>query len=103
MTRPDPKATVTALVQAAASGRADLDWLRDAMRAAGWAAKGDRLTRKELDEALKAVCKVLEDLALACGETCGEHWLDRVQAGIERINGLQRADTTEPAAGGPAA
>ena len=85
--KPDVKASVTALVKGAAAGRPDLAWLDRAIREAGYVPKGERATKAEVEEALKAVVRVLEDVALDCAGTCGEHWLDRAAKGIDRLRG----------------
>jgi hypothetical protein len=107
MSRPGPtpavKATVAGLIQAAATGRADLEWLRKALADSGYIAKGDRVSKGELDDALSAVVGVLRDLGGACAATCGQHVLDRIQQSIERLHAINRAGQPEPTPGPVAA
>lgn len=84
----DVRETVTALVRQAGQGRKDLDWLDAAIREAGYVPKGERATQEEVREAVRAVMAILEDVSLDCGQTCGEHLLDKVQKGLERLSAL---------------
>jgi hypothetical protein len=84
------RANLSALIRAAAAGRADLDWLRKVLADAGYIQKGDRATKTEVETTLKIIVRVIEDLGLECAGTCGDAWLDKVQRGIERLNGGSR-------------
>lgn len=84
-----------AAIRDAAGGRAP--WLDQAIRAAGYVPRGERATKGEVEDVLKVVTKALEEAGLECAGTCGEHWLDKAQRAIERI------DATRPRQDAPGA
>lgn len=95
---------VAALVAAAGQGRADLGWLDAAIREAGYVRKGERMTKDEVAreraDAAAAMVAVLEEVAAACGATCGTHIVSRIQEGVARIAQTPAAEAVAAAAPG---
>jgi hypothetical protein len=95
---------IGALVAAAPAGRDGLDWLDQAIRRAGYVRRGERLTKGDVAEAVRALTAILEDVASDCGATCGQDFAAKIRTAIERICGLNSPGSVpaprEPAAKG---
>ena len=100
MTAPDVRKTVEALIVAAAAGKPDAAWIDDAIRRAGYIPRGERVTQAEVKALIGRLMQVLEDLALDCGETCGEGMMERIMRGMDRARDLG-AGTVQDGPRGP--
>ena len=88
MTAPDVRKTVEALIAAAAAGKPDAAWIDEAIRRAGYIPRGERVTQAEVRALIRRLLAVLEDLALECGETCGEAMMERIMRGMDKVAAL---------------
>ena len=77
--------TVAGLVQAAAGGRADLEWLAKAVRKAGYAPAAEVLTRTDLARACAALAEALLAAEAAATDPAAKEALRRA---IEAITAL---------------
>ena len=100
MTAPDVRKTVEALIAAAAAGKPDAVWIDEAIRRAGYIPRGERVTQAEVKALIGRLMQVLEDLALDCGETCGEGMMERIMRGMDRARDLG-AGTVQDGPRGP--
>jgi len=75
--KPALRKTLTALVLAAAGGRADLEWLAKAVRKAGYVRAADCATRAEVRAAVRAIVGALVDAETTAESPCCRECLHR--------------------------
>jgi len=75
--KPALRKSLTALVQAAAAGRADLEWLAKAVRKGGYVPAADCVTRSEVQAAVRAIVAALLDAESTAESPCCRGCLHR--------------------------
>lgn len=92
--QPALRRTVAALVQAAAGGRADLEWLDKAIRKAGYVPGADCLLPADLRAASASIVRVLADAEAAAENPCCRrgltHALEALRAAVSKTQAVSR-------------